>query len=196
MIVFRHADPRLPFLCEDGSQPAGRWHGEGEGPANYFADTPDGAWAEFLRHEEIHDPDDLATIRRALWAVEVDDQAGARPDLLDDVLTGGEESYAACRAEARRLRARGATRLEVPSASLLPGEARGHRVDGGLRPGPPRDGRTIVLYGRRPELVGWRATQRGYPAPDTLARVRHMESEGSGDVRGLRDRAGCSPPVI
>jgi hypothetical protein len=28
--------------------------------------TPDGAWAELLRHEEITDPEDAATIRRAL----------------------------------------------------------------------------------------------------------------------------------
>ena len=50
MIAFRQVDARYPFLWEDGSQPAGRWHGDGEGPAHYFADTPDGALAEFLRH--------------------------------------------------------------------------------------------------------------------------------------------------
>ena len=52
MIVFRQADPRYPFLWSDVSQPAARWHAVGEGPAHYFADTPDGAWAELLRHEE------------------------------------------------------------------------------------------------------------------------------------------------
>ena len=71
MIGFRHADIRLPFLWEGPDQPPGRWHGEGEGPVHYFADTPDGAWAEFLRHEGITDPDDLDTVRRALWAVEL-----------------------------------------------------------------------------------------------------------------------------
>lgn len=50
MIVFRHADPRFPFLWEIAEQSAARWHGDHEGPAHYFADTPDGAWAEFLRH--------------------------------------------------------------------------------------------------------------------------------------------------
>jgi hypothetical protein len=53
MIVFRHADPSLPFLWEDVGQPPARWHGDGDGPVQYFTDTPDGAWAEFLRHEEI-----------------------------------------------------------------------------------------------------------------------------------------------
>ena len=46
----RRADPRFPFLWESSAQPAGRWHGSGEGPCHYFADTPYGAWAELLRH--------------------------------------------------------------------------------------------------------------------------------------------------
>ena len=84
MIVFRHADPRLPFLWEDARQPPGRWHGGGEGPAHYFSDTPDGAWAELLRHEEIRDPADLATLRRAIWAVEIpDEEQAAAPGLAD-----------------------------------------------------------------------------------------------------------------
>ena len=70
MIAFRHADPRFPFLWEDSSQPAGRWNMPGQ-LTHYFADTPDGAWAEFLRHEEIFDPEDLLTVRRALWAVDI-----------------------------------------------------------------------------------------------------------------------------
>ena len=63
MIVFRHADPRLPYFREDANQSPARWHDAGEGPAHYFADTPDGAWAAFLRHEEIQNPSDLSTIR-------------------------------------------------------------------------------------------------------------------------------------
>ena len=71
MMGFRHTDPRYPFLWEDTSQPAGRWHSQDERPVQYFCDTPDGAWAEFLRHEEITEPEDLRTIRRALWAVDL-----------------------------------------------------------------------------------------------------------------------------
>ena len=61
MTGFRHTDPRFPFLWAGASQPAGRWNRKGE-LTHYFNDTPDGAWAEFLRHEEIDDPEDLATI--------------------------------------------------------------------------------------------------------------------------------------
>jgi hypothetical protein len=41
MIVYRNADPRFPFLCENADQPAARWLGAGEGPVQYFADTPE-----------------------------------------------------------------------------------------------------------------------------------------------------------
>lgn len=175
MILFRHADPRWPFLWETHDQPAGRWHGAGDGPVQYLSDTPDGAWAEFLRHEEIKDPEDLPTVRRALWAIEVDEsEPAAQPQLPTEVLTGGRESYARCQGEATRLRAQGAARLSALSAALLPGEARGKRVDRTVHPGPEREGRTIVLFGRRPELVGWDVVGRGHPEPHLLLKVRHF----------------------
>lgn len=173
MIAFRHVDPRFPFLWEDPQQPPGRWHGAGEGPVQYFADTPDGAWAEFLRHEEIMTPEDVATIRRALWAIEVPDDPAEVPDLPIGVATGGPETYEPCRAEARRLRDRGARRLTTISAALLPGAAHGWRVDAVVQAAAPRDGRVIVLFGPCPDLVGWPATVEGRPGNDLLPRVRH-----------------------
>src|SRR5262245_21640671 len=108
MILYRHADPRFPFLWESPDQPAARWHDTGEGPAHYFADTPDGAWAEFLRHEGITKEEELENIRRALWAVEVPDQSHpTEPQLSEHIVSGGFASYDACRREARRLRQRG-----------------------------------------------------------------------------------------
>ena len=175
MIGFRHADPRYPFLWEGADQPAARWHAAGDGPAHYFADTPDGAWAEFLRHEEISDPEDVATIRRALWAVDLGDPSLASPELPREVVVGGHASYAACQAEASRLRRLGARGLEASAAALTPGGARGWRVNGGLRPGEPRDGRVFALFGRWPKLVGWRATAAGQPGADLLAVVRSVE---------------------
>ena len=174
MIGFRHADPRFPFLWEGPDQPAARWHATGDGPAHYFCDTPDGAWAEFLRHEEITDPDDLKTIRRALWAVDLGNPQLAEPALPREVLTGGYASHSACRTEASRQRRLGTNGLEAPSAALLPGTARGWRVDGGLQPGEPRDGTVYVLFGRRPDLTGWRATADGYPDKELLRAVRRL----------------------
>lgn len=175
MIVFRNADPRFPFLWEDGrAQPAARWHGEGEGPAQYLAETADGAWAEFIRHEEISDPDDLASVRRGLWAVELPEPPETRARLSKAAMTGGLDSYDRCRVEARRLRSRGATGLRAPSAALLPRTGSGWVVDSGLQPGPRRDESVFVLYGPRPELVGWAACAPGRPRPDLLPRVRPL----------------------
>lgn len=173
MIVFRHGDPSLPFLWEDASQPPGRWHAEGEGPAQYFADTPDGAWAEFLRHEEIKDARDLETVRRAIWAVELPDEAADEPKLPDTTLRGGPRTYSDCQAEARRLRKLGSRRLLAPSAALAPGGAGGLRVDGGLKPAPPREGQVVVLFGPRADLTGWAAALEARPSSDLLPRVRH-----------------------
>src|SRR5262249_25125183 len=108
MIVYRHADPRFPFLWESADQPPARWHGPGEGPVQYFADTPDGAWAEFLRHEGITEESELENVRRALWAIEVPDALHADVPRVDQaVLTGGLNTYEECWKEARRLRNRG-----------------------------------------------------------------------------------------
>ena len=175
MIVFRQADPRYPFLWTGGSQPAARWHAEGEGPAHYFADTPAGAWAELLRHEEITDPADAATVRRALWAIDVGDAPFKKVSLPASALTGGRDSYRVCQDHARRLRARGTKRLVAPSAALLSGGAAGREMsDGNERDTNPRDGRVLVLFGAPVNIVGWRAVERGAPPPDVLPRVRHF----------------------
>jgi RES domain len=174
MICYRHADPRFPFLVESAAQPPARWHGKGEGPVQYLSDTPNGAWAEFLRHEEIIEAEDLETVRRAMWAVEVSVENLPEAGLPTETLTGGPGSHAACREEAKRIRATGAPGLAATSAALLPGRARGWRVDGGLQPGPDSDGRTIVLFGRRPDLLGWAATGAGQPRDDLLGAVRHL----------------------
>jgi hypothetical protein len=175
MIVYRHADPRFPFLWESAGQPPARWHGPGEGPVQYLADTPDGAWAEFLRHEGITEEAELVNVRRALWAVEVPhDLPADTPAVSHAVATGGLTSYEKCRREARRLRAKGATALRAPSAALLPGCARGWKVAGGLRPATDRDGVVLAVFGPRPDFVGWMAAFAGRPRSDLLARVRHL----------------------
>lgn len=174
MIAYRHADRRHPFLWQGPGQPPARWHAAGEPPTQYLSDTPDGAWAEFLRHEEITDPEDVATIHRAVWAVEVPEGALAASGLPPATLTGRALSYRACRAEARRLRDRGVPGLVAPAAALKPGGAAGWRVEGGLRRGEPRTGRTIVLFGERPDLVGWKACDEGRPGAELLELVRPL----------------------
>jgi hypothetical protein len=173
MIVFRQTDGRYPFLWEGASQPAGRWHADGEGPAHYFADTPDGAWAEFLRHEEITELEDLATIRRQMWAVEIGEVPSEAVRLPAEIVMGGPGTYPRCQAESRRLRARGARRLSAPSAALAKGCAGGTMVNNGPRPAPSRDGVAIVVFGPPDLLVGWVVADAARPPDDLLSHVRH-----------------------
>jgi hypothetical protein len=144
----------------------------------YLADTPDGAWAEFLRHEDIDDEADLPGISRLLWVVQVPDEIvglAAEPALDPAILTGGNSSYPACQDEARRMRADGATALRAPSAALLAGGARGQLSAGGtLADADPRDGHVWILYGERPDLIGWAAGNDGTCQPRLLPLVRHL----------------------
>lgn len=173
MIVFRQVDARYPFLCEDAAQAPGRWHGPGEGPAHYFADTPDGAWAEFLRHEEITEPEDVLTIRRQLWAVDIGDAPAAAVSTPEAIARGGPDTYTRCQQEARTWRTRGARRIAAPSAALVSGGASGLLVDTGIKPAAPRDGKVVVVFGAPGGIVGWIAAEDGHPAVDLLERVRH-----------------------
>jgi hypothetical protein len=171
---FRHCDPRFPFLWQTAAQPAARWHAPGEGPANYFSDTPVGAWAEFLRHEGITDPADLAGVCRSLWAVALPEADYARPALPDAVLFGTEASYPACQAEARRLRDAGAERLEVVGAALLTGGASGWQAGARVASAPlRRDGLVLVLFGPC-DAVGWIAVDAGAPPERILPLVRPL----------------------
>lgn len=178
MIWYRHADARYPFLWEDAAQPSARWHGAGEGPANYFADTPDGAWAEFLRHEEITSLEDLAGVSRAIWAVKVLDSTAERPSIAHSDQIGDEDSYVVCQEEARTLRLLGATRLIAPSAALQSGSAAGWGVDEGeFRMPPPRDGHILVIFGGpngTHEIEGWMAAFDARPPVRVILAVRHF----------------------
>jgi RES domain len=175
MIFFRHADARFPFLWENAAQPPARWNGLDEGPVQYLSDTPDGAWAEFLRHEGITEETELRSVRRALWAIQVPDELPAEtPRLPEAILTGGLDTYEECQNEARRLRDGGATALRAPSAALLPGGAQGWKVESGLQPAADRDGTVLAVFGARPDFVGWMAAFAARPRSDLLARVRQL----------------------
>ncbi len=179
MIFYRHVDPRFPFLWESADQPPARWHGSGDGPVQYLSSTPDAAWAEFLRHEEIDDAADIPGIERSLWAVEIGTPPQVHPQLAPDILLGDGASYMPCRAEAARLRARGAAGLLAPSAAVLADTSSGFRTRGGLRPARRRAESVVALFGRRPDLVGWAACDRGRPRADLLGRVRHLAGGGA-----------------
>lgn len=180
VIVFRVCDSRFPFLWESAAaaaQPPARWHGVGEGPVQYFADTPAGAWAEVLRHEEITDPADLAGLSARIWAIRLEDVELHEPRLPVAALTSNPDGYEVCRREARRLRAAGAVRVLTVSAALKAGEGAGFCVGAtGLTRAPKRDGRVIVHFGRLPDAEGWRAAEGARPDSELLDWVRPLDS--------------------
>ena len=73
MILYRHTDPRFPFLWEGWEQPLGRWHS--------------------LRHEGITQEVELANVRRSLWAVDApDDLLASEPNMPPGLSTAGMDA--------------------------------------------------------------------------------------------------------
>ena len=66
---FRVCDRRYPFLWSGPVQRSGRWNEQGNEPVHYLASSPLVAWAEWLRGQEISEPEDLDGVAAALWAV-------------------------------------------------------------------------------------------------------------------------------
>jgi len=174
VIAFRNTDPRWPFLRSDATQKAARWHAEGDGPANYFADTPVGAWAEFLRHEEIKDAGDLGGVQRSLWAVEIPDAGYAVPALPEATLRGDRTTYRDCQIEAKRVRDAGHAAIKAPSAALLLGAASGWACRPDEVRAAARNGLVYVLFGQPGALVGWPAVESGQPPIRILPLVNHF----------------------
>ena len=160
VIVFRHADPSVPFLWEDASQPAGPVARRGRRPAHYLAETPDAAWAS-----------SCATRRSAM-----------RPTWPASSARSGRS-----RSPKRALRPCPPPRWHAGRGARLvrrlPGRGRaspggglglrapwrrctrlGERLAGERRAGSGRAAAsTIVLFGRRSDLVGWVAADAGRP---------------------------------
>jgi len=173
--LYRQCDSRFAFLWASARQPEGRWHAPGDGPVQYLANSPDGAWAELLRHEGIREIDDLGGITRALWAVELADVPEARPSLDDAIVHGDQDSYPACQLEAERIRDVGNEGLVAQSAALRGGAVRPWRAVGEANVSAgERSATVVVLFGLRPDLEGWLVVDRGAPPSHVVAQVRHF----------------------
>lgn len=184
-ILFRQNDANYAFLFPEGiSQPPARWHGEGDGPAQYFATTPDGAWAELLRHEEITEELTPAVFNemfsRVLWAIDFPNEIQITEITQDrltlDVCIGDEHTYLACQQAARALRNNQVRCLQVRTAALHDGQAQGAAVgpSGQLTPGPSLEGKTIVYFGTLPKAVGWRCGTSPVLDENFTKKVRHF----------------------
>lgn len=70
LVAFRYSDYDVPFWVRPNSR-AGRWHVTGDPPTQYWSTTPDGAWAELIRAEELTREDELDLLRMPMWVCRI-----------------------------------------------------------------------------------------------------------------------------
>lgn len=185
---FRYSSYDVPFWVRANTTDE-RWHVSGDGATQYLSATPDGAWAELIRNENLRSEADLSLVAMPLWQARIEhsqiadygdfetaEQAGFDPeDLIDD-------DQGACQSEGRRLRDAGFAGVLYPS-SALPGD------------------QNLVLFGPR-ILLPWGAPRRlasgipgnrltvGAPPKELLPRVRHTGARHAGfsEYQRLRRR--------
>lgn len=175
---FRYSSYDVPFWARSNTTDE-RWHSAGDGPTQYLSATPDGAWAELIRNENLRSEADLALVQMPLWQAQVDEariadyrdfETAERAGFDPEVLINEDQSM--CRAEGRRLREAGFAGVLYPSAAL-PGE------------------QNLALFGPR-ILLPWGASRKlasgipankltvGAPPADLLPRVRHVGARHAG----------------
>jgi len=122
--LFRYANYDTPFWSRNNTTD-GRWHLANECAVQYLAFSPDAAWAELARREDLRTEEELALIRMPMWAIHVNqanivdyrtfdkaEAAGFDPEALI------AEDYSMCQAEGRRLRDAGYDGVIAPNAAL------------------------------------------------------------------------------
>lgn len=177
-IFFRYSSYDVPFWVRPNTTDE-RWHSAGDSATQYLSATPDGAWAELIRNENLRSEADLSLVQMPLWQARIDQahiadygdfetaqRARFNPEALID------DDQTVCRAEGRRLREAGFAGVLYPSAAL-PGE------------------QNLVIFGPR-ILLSWGASRRlasgvpgsrltvGAPPRDLLPRVRHVGARHAG----------------
>ena len=135
-VAYRQSDHRYPAMWRAGSrtnpkvQPAARWHREGE-YIQYTSLTEAAAWAELVRHEEIHEQQTREDNPRVLWRIWVTEHdvadlstsahfraCGLPIAMMDRRGPDGRWDYGPCQSLAAELRAAGYRALLAPSAAL------------------------------------------------------------------------------
>jgi len=178
---FRICDRRYPFLWPGHGQPAGRWNRAGDQPVHYLASTPTMAWAEWIRHQDLHNPDDLAGVAAALWAVLIPADWGhqdlqAAPMAMDQLLDTTAAAQSARFALVEQLKQQGAQGLLAPTAALH----RSHEaspcvrvIKGNEQPELlPLPAHVILLWCNAEHLPGWCCVPEGRPDAALLPLVR------------------------
>jgi hypothetical protein len=128
-VAFRYADYDTPVWSRPNTRD-GHWHVAHTEPTQYFSLSPDGSWADRIRHENLRTETEVAFIRMPLWVARINEQkiadystfekaeaAGFPPDALVD------DNWERCQGEAQRLRDLGFRGVLSPAAALPGGTA-------------------------------------------------------------------------
>lgn len=192
---FRVCDRRHPFLWTKPGQATGRWNRAGDQPVHYLASTPTVAWAEWIRHQEIDEPGDLAGVAAALWAVLIPDSWTAQelPQVslpLQAVLGTTSDAQRARLNLVDQLKRQGAQGLLAASAALhqshdtLP--CTQVIADGEQAATLAMPAHVILLWCEAEQLPGWCCVAEGRPGPELLPLVRR-EGRLAGSAGAMMD---------
>ena len=123
-IAFRWTDHDVPFWARENSRD-GRWNLASQGATQYWSLTPEAAWAELIRAENLQTEDDLDEVRMPFWIARVPtlglldlrvNESRAEHGVTEDHLTGND--WKPCQTLATQLREAGYRGVIAPSAAL------------------------------------------------------------------------------
>lgn len=190
-VAFRYSDYDTPLWARPNTED-GRWHLARTDPTQYLCLSPDGCWADLMRHEDLRTEIDVTLVRMPLWVLKLSEERIADYSTFDKAETAEfppdalvDEDWQRCQAEAERLKNLGYRGVLAPAAAL-PGEI------------------ALTLFGGR-RAVGWneepglvsaipaKIVTVGAPPTGVVERVRFRGEEHSGyaayaAARGRRER--------
>jgi len=176
LVAFRWTDYDVPFWARENSLD-GRWNYGGHDSTQYWSLTPEAAWAELIRHENLQSEDDLDLVRKPFWIARIPSLGLVdlrQPDIRerhevteDDLI---DDDWTVCQELAVSLR-QGASRGVIAASAALPADA------------------SVTLFGRRraidwansPALASTVPAARvaiGRPPEGLLPRVRYRSRPG------------------
>lgn len=179
-VAYRWTDYDTPLWSRPNST-AQRWNRTREAPTQYLSLSPEGAWAELIRTEDLTSVAQVRLVSMPLWALHVRETHVADYATFEKAEAAGfpsdalvNEDHERCRAEGTRLREHGFRGVLAPSAAL-PGAV------------------NLTLFGAR-LAVEWdceedrrlaaflpvRQLAVGHPPDDLLPRVRQRGAAHAG----------------
>ena len=123
-VAFRWSTYDTPLWVRPNST-GQRWNRTREAPTQYFSLSPEGAWAELIRAEDLTTPADVRLVIMPMWVLRVHETHVADYRTFEKAAAAGfppdalvADDHERCQAEATRLREQGFRGVLAPSAAL------------------------------------------------------------------------------